>query len=424
MADKKVINIKYKPFQWQLDLHKGLDCRWSGCFHIVKSIRQVGKSTMIQMILLKAALKNEYYNCFAVSPTNAQAHKLFVDLATRLGKCPIVKKTNETRNEIVFTNGSVIRCFSAEMGDNLRGYTANLVCIDECAYIDDYVFYSCVLGWTLVNRAPVVMCSTPRLKSGFFYDYFCKGLVYEKDKKVWSYDWTTYDTSEILTDEVKESFRQSMPRLNYMCEFEGQFMSLEGSVFGAFDKVVMKSKGGKKIPYDSSKNYYIGVDWGSGNGGDDTAIAVVDSDRRLVDLRYFNDKDETETINAIIDTISDWRAIKIQVEMNSIGSVFYQLLNKAVREKFRDVQVIGFTTTNESKARLVNRLQVDIQNGTIELLNDPKLLLELSAYEAKPSKTGKMTYNASSGNNDDLIIATMLAFDCGSNVGTPSVFFI
>ena len=74
--------------------------------------------------------------------------------------------------------------------------------------------------------------------------------------------------------------------------------------------------------------------------------------------------------------------------------------------------LMKFTTTNESKERIINNMQVAIQNKTVTLLNDGTLATEMSMYEMKASQTGKKTYNAAQGYHDDCVIATLLAYDC------------
>ena len=98
----------------------------------------------------------------------------------------------------------------------------------------------------------------------------------------------------------------------------------------------------------------------------------------------------------------------MQVEQNSIGSVFYDMLVR----KNPKIRIIRFLTTNKSKADIVNKLQAALENEKIGLLKDDKLLNELRLYEASYNpKTGNVSYNAPSGFNDDTVISLMLAYD-------------
>lgn len=130
----------------------------------------------------------------------------------------------------------------------------------------------------------------------------------------------------------------------------------------------------------------------------------------MVFIKYFNDKTPTEQVDLLTNILTEYQGfIKIvQVEQNSIGSVFYDML---VRKNLK-IRIIRFLTTNKSKADIVNKLQAALENEKIGLLKDDKLLNELRLYEASYNpKTGNVSYNAPSGFNDDTVISLMLAYD-------------
>lgn len=130
----------------------------------------------------------------------------------------------------------------------------------------------------------------------------------------------------------------------------------------------------------------------------------------MVFIKYFNDKTPTEQVDLLTNILTEYQGfIKIvQVEQNSIGSVFYDMLVR----KNPKIRIIRFLTTNKSKADIVNKLQAALENEKIGLLKDDKLLNELRLYEASYNpKTGNISYNAPSGFNDDTVISLMLAYD-------------
>ena len=73
-----------------------------------------------------------------------------------------------------------------------------------------------------------------------------------------------------------------------------------------------------------------------------------------------------------------------------------------------------------SKEKIINELQVAIQNKSVTLLDDANLQVELSMYEMKLSPSGKRTYNARNGYHDDMIIATAICLN-SINTGKYSV---
>ena len=401
------ITTNLKLFQWQLDAIRGLKECGRGYTHVVKSKRQCGKSTMVSVILLRTAIESKTTS-ICLSPTLEQARKIFNSIKKTVQPTKLYAKHNDIQLVLTLKNGSQILFKSAEQRVALKGFTVNGVwCIDEAAYINDEIFYDC-LAWVNTTQAPIVICSTPYHKTGFFYKYYSLGL--ESGNKIISYNWSEYDTSALLPDEKLEELRKEVPADKFKTDFLGEFLDNESNVFGDYDSIISDD-------YDDTLNTFMGIDWSTGSNNDDTSVCVYNSKKQMRALHYFNDLDETQTIKEIIRLIKLYKPLKVQVEVNSIGTVFYGLLDKAIKAEKLPVMLIKFVTTNESKERLINNFQVAIQNKEVTILNDNKLLIEMAMYEIKLSNTNKKTYNAASGYHDDCIIAMLLAFDC-INKGT------
>jgi hypothetical protein len=399
MAKPIIIKSNIQLFDWQRNVLDSLKEYNTGYIHVVKSKRQVGKSTLIEVLLLKAAIENNRSVSIFLSPTLEQARKVYKSIKELLtaGGNKLFERNNDLQLMLKLSNNSEIYFKSAEQKDALRGYTVTgIYCVDEAAYINDDIFYD-TLAWCNVSQAPIVIVSTPLHKTGFFYKYFHLGL--DDNNKVISYDWSKYDTSVLLPPEKLEQYRKELPKNKFKTEFLGEFLDADGGVFGDFSGVLSND-------FEVGCNCYMGIDWGSGTGNDETAICVFNNKRQMIGLHHFSDKDETQTITYIIELIKQYKPLKVQVEMNSIGAIFYGLLDKAIRSEHLPVALIKFITTNDSKERLINAVQVAIQNKDIQLLSDNCLQVELDMYEMK------VTNNGHSGYHDDCVIAMLLAFDC------------
>lgn len=402
MKDIK-INSNLKLFDWQLQVIRNLKTHWKGYFHVIKAKRQCGKSILLLSILLKTAIENNGTNSFLLSTTMEQARKIFNELKDVVINTPIYKKHNDIQLFVSLKNGSTIYFKSAEQREALRGYTCTGVfCIDEGAYISDEVFYK-TLAWCNVSQAPIVIASTPNFKTGFFYKYYMLG--YENGNNVLSYNWSEFDTSALLPNETLEMYRKQLPATQFKTEFLGEFLDNEGGVFGNYDDILSNN-------YEEGLNCYFGIDWGTGQGQDETAISIFNSKKQMIGLYHFSDKDETETIDFILALIRQYKPLKVMVETNSIGQVFYGLLDKAIKAAGLSVMLVRFVTTNESKERLINNFQVAIQNKQVTILNDTTLKVQMSMYQMKLSTNGKKTYNAATGYHDDCIIAMLLGYNC------------
>lgn len=397
---KITTNVKLK--KWQKDAIGGILSAPKASIHVIKAKRQIGKSILVEMILLHYAINHRKTVSICVSPTLKQASKILKELHDAIKHTLIYAGINLVKMTIYFKNGSSIMFASAEQRDALRGYTVSgILCIDEAAYIPDETIYD-LFPFVDANKAPILMTSTPRFKTGAFYEYFTSGLLEEPN--IFAYDWSKYDTSELLTNEKLELYRKTLPKAKFTTEYLGEFIDASGGVFGEFGCCLTD----EIEPYSSC---VVGVDWAS-TGSDETSIAVFSNKKQLIYLEHFNGVDESITIDRIIDVIKKYSPTKIQVETNSIGQIYYNLLKKRINQLGINTALKGFNTNNTSKQNIVNRMQVAIQNQEVRLLNDVDLIKQFSFFEAKLTPTGKVTYEAAKGYHDDITMSILLAFDC------------
>lgn len=347
-----------------------------------------------------------------VSPTLKQARKVFKEIKSAIEGTSIYFKANESLYEILLRNGSSIQFVSAEQKDNLRGFTVSgILILDEAAFIDDELF-NLILPTTDVHKAPVLIVSTPLYRTGFFHDFYMNGLD-KLDDNVFSYDWSAYDTSDILSQDRLEFYRRTLPKDKFLNEYLGQFTDLGTGIFGDV-KDILNDKP------DRTCDCVMGVDFASGTNNDYTSITIFNTKKEMVYIEYFNDKDETETVVRLIEIIKAFTPKKVSVELNSIGRIFYGLLNKQLHQQGIETNLNGFNTTNESKRRIVAQMQVAIQNKECTLLNDEVLLNQFSRFESKLTSAGKVTYAGARGTNDDTVMSTLIAFNALSK-GTYNV---
>ena len=397
-----------KMYKWQADVFVGLQKNFKDSIHVIKSKRQVGKSILAEIISMYYGLSNQRFRVYIIEPSFNQADKILNELHSICKGKPFYSKTNWIKRQIQLKNGSEIRLFSEQQGiAALQGYTCEMLIIDECAYLKDDTI-DAILPYVNATKGAILMFSTPKAKAGQFYNYFCMGQSAEKNN-VYAYDWVQYNTSELLSPEKLELYRKTVDPLKFKTYYLGEFLENESNFFGNYDKCIIYHK----PLFVPELNYWFGIDWGSGVGGDWTAISVLTKNlvgkAQLVDVVYFNDKDPNQTIEEIVKLASKYKPKNITVELNSIGNVYFGLLRNALKNT--QIPLNGFTTTNESKDKIISKLQVALQNETIELWADPELLVELSVYEMTFSKTGKRVMNAKSGYHDDLLMSLAIAYN-------------
>ena len=406
------------PYAHQRAVHKQLDRGYrSGRIYVVKARRQVGKSIMVEQELLRYAITYNNTVSACVCPTLSQARKMFQDIISCIIESGVVAKKNETLLEIDLINGSKIFFKSAEQKDSLRGYTiSGILCVDECSFISDDVFYGLLLAWCNVHKAPILLTSTPKFKQGFYWNYWVLGLD-ENQKDVISIDFNDYDTSALLSPEKLEQYRRMLPKGQFLTEYLGEFLDSQSIVFGDFKECINRNE------IKDYRELYIGIDWGSGVGSDSTVVSALNERCEQVFMLRFNNKRAVEQVDYIKQYLQPYiKKIKLIVaECNGVGQPLVDSLKIAFNGK---VKIDEFSTTNATKIKIINQLQVAFEQRQIAILDDVQQTNELSMYEAKVGQNGTITYNAPSGLNDDTVIALMLALEAKRKTNKTGIYNI
>lgn len=398
----------FSPYKHQRAVIEQLiDAKGSGKRVVTLSSRQKGKTFMIANLLLYYALNYPKQKCFCVSPTLKQSKSIYNTIYDAVEKSGIVKKANASDYEIKFLNGSTIYFKSAEQGEALRGYTADFLCIDECCFITDEVFYT-IAPWADAKKAPVLMVSTPFVKEGFFWNFYNYGLEGLNNTVTinWSDEQFKEDIEKILPPDKLDEYRRVLPKNQFKTEYLGEWLDSEGVVFDNFKNCL------KSNQISGTDRLFIGLDWASGTDNDETVISIINDKGEQVYVDGWNNLNTSQTVDRIMNTIKPHlhQIETITSETNSIGKPYTDLLTERFPNNYKH-KIQGFTTSNTSKAELVSDLQVAFQENKISIVEDERQLRQLSTFAAEYNpKTKTVTYNAPRGMHDDRCMALMLSY--------------
>ena len=402
---KEVKIVGFCPFDHQRAVIKLVDRYPTGARIVVKSSRQKGKSMLLNQLLIRNAVNKPKTNSVLIEPTNAGCRRMLQDAIDCLSGIPIVKSANQQFNEITFVNGSSILYRSAESEDGLRGISlrkGSLMAIDEGAFVKDAV-YGIVLPFCNTHDNTVLIVSTPKFKTGTFYDFYRKAK--EGRKNFHLVDFNDYDTSMLITPEQLEMARESMSYQLFLNEYMGEFLEERGDVFGEFGSVFSDA------PSVNDGMARVGIDWATGTNNDYTCVSAFNNNREQVFIDYFNNLSAPETIRRVVEDLKKIKPISVTVEANSIGTVNYDNLVEALKAERLSYRVRKFNTTSESKRRIIDKLVTLVQTDGIRLIGTTEQKLEYAMYESQSTPKGGLTYNAKSGAHDDAIMASAIVLD-------------
>lgn len=386
------MKVRYPKLKiWQQEAYNYIaDSPNQGKTLVIKSKRQVGKNFLGTAVLLNYCSMGKI-NAI-LEPSLNQCRRVFKQITKALSRSGLLASCNASTLTIEFKNGAEILFKSAAQGENLRGDTiTGILIIDEAAFIPDEIIET-ILPTIDANNANLMIISTPLFTSGYFYEeYISAG----NNKLV--LNWNNYDTSEFLSATRLEEYRQKLSPNKFKSEYLGQFITENGLLFNNLQKCIGTPSNEDKV--------YIGIDFATGSGSDYTAICGINDNGEQVFIKRVKDMPPTQQVEWLANIINSYKTVKILAEQNSIGKVYIDMLKKKIK-----VPITNWTTSNSSKKDLVTNLQLALENKQITILSDDYMLDELRKYQADVNlRTNVVTYNASVG-NDDQVIALMLAW--------------
>ena len=127
-----------------------------------------------------------------------------------------------------FENGSRIEAMGATE-TSARSFTADLVIIDEAAYVPDN-FYAAIRPSLMIHRGDLVLASTPHGKAGFYYEEWK-----EREEEGWAWWEIPATKCPRITPEMLARERRRRPWREYQQEYMCQFVDTEESAFNSED---------------------------------------------------------------------------------------------------------------------------------------------------------------------------------------------
>lgn len=360
-------------------------------FNVVCCGRRWGKTTLGQDRLVHPALRGKPVAWF--SPTYRSLSDAWRALASTLHAITVRKSDSEHRLEL--RGGGVIEAWSLDNSDAGRGRAYAAVVIDEAALVAnlDRAWQESIRPMLTDYRGDAWFLSTPKGTANFFHTLHQKGHGLLRGE--WR-SWSMPASANPFIDPAEiEAAKEDLSDLAYAQEYLAQFVSWQGAVFRKILDAVSSAPA-------TGKAAVIGADWGRVN--DYTVFVVLSDAGELLELDRFRGIEYSLQRARLQALYERHGKPPIIAEQNSIGGpVIEQLARDGLKVK-------PFVTTNASKSEAVEALALAFERGDIRILNDPALIGELQAFEAKPLPSGLMRYEACAGGHDDTVMALAIAW--------------
>lgn len=315
---------------------------------------------------------------------------------------PVTIRPSAQEKRLELMGGGVVDMWSMEKPDAARGRKYKRVIIDEAAMIPSLKdAWDAVIRPTLTDLiGDAYFMSTPKGLNDFWQ-------LFQRGQDDAFPDWSSWQiptsANPYIDPNEIEAARRELPERTFQQEYLARFLEFEGAVFRNVTAAV--NSGIVQMGPLQNHEYVIGVDWGK--IADFTVFAVVDvTIGALVYLDRFNRIDYTvqsSRLGALYEKFKTREYPTVIAESNSMGEPIIDQLRRD------GIAVRSFVTTNQSKARIIESLQIAFERGEIEIIDNAILTNELMAFEATPLATSTR-YAAPPGMHDDTVIALAIAW--------------
>lgn len=408
----KTPTVTFRPLlEWQKTVD-ACDAR----FIVLCCGRRCGKTVYCEYRLARAALEGFPVAYFA--PTSKDAINMWESLRFRLRD--IIEQKNEQDRRMILHTGGSITCWSLDNPDNGLGFHYKLVVVDEFCKVkrQQYVWDKTIRPTLADFRGKAILPSTPK-GLNYFWELYNRGdkSLLSKEENDKHPDWRSFSfpTSVnpfIHPDEIEQA-RQDSPEEEFAQEWLASFVSDSGAVFRNVDALAIAEEQTEAIPGHA---YSIGVDFGKVK--DYSVFAVYDSTlRSIVHIDRSNTIDTISQVDRLVNLCRRFRPNIIIAEQNAIGMGAVELLLA------RNLPVRPFQTSIHSKARIVEKMVIALEQNNIKLIgasseHHGRLKQEFKAFTRQRTDSGMIKYGAPRGYHDDIVMGCLLSLE-GAEAGVP-----
>ena len=430
ISEAGIVNFKLYPYQ-----KKMLQNFAKNKFNIVTTARQAGKSTTTCAFILWFVLFNTEKTVALLANKADTAREILTRVQFGYEKLPFWLQQGTTewnKGSFVLENNSRVFA-SATSSDAIRGYTIDLLFIDEAAHIENWDEFFTSVYSTISSResSKVILVSTPNGMNHFYSTW----INAREKRNGYEYQMVTWDKIPGRGEKWKKetirgmNFNEEKFNQEHCCEFLGSSGSLIAGwkLKELVHQTPLTEKDGLIQYYHPQKDssYVIVCDVSRGKGLDYSAFQLINISK----MPYI----QTATFRSNLISPIDYASIiyrvakaynnaSILVEINDIGEQVSHSIHhdfgyehvlftenggrngKKVTSGFGHSSSIdkGIRTTQVVKSIGCSILKLLVEQNQF-IVNDYLTINELSTFSKKNN-----SYEAEKGKHDDLVMCLVL----------------
>lgn len=396
---------------------EGIDELWVACG------TKFGKTLSCSAALTKIAPMKRGTQWRWVAPYYSQA-VIGYDLVRKILPASYVDLNKSEMNVKINPIDTNIRFVHGQKPEGLEGHAIHGYILDECAKMNEDVYYSARTTVTQTRSAgfgKFIAVSTP-LGHNFFWRKCMEAREEELKAKAENRKpkmmFLTAPTSAnpYIAPEIIEEAKTQLPdrlfRQYYLAEFVDDsevFRNYLNCLYG--DEIELPSGNYAQFLCKDSKKHevVIGGDWARSLSGDYSVLIAIDYNEKpvkVVGMQRTRGLSFTDQIINLLKFTKNFKSIAVlQHDKTGLGIGIEDQL------ALTSLPYRGITLSNKNKAELVTQLITGFEQRSLLIPNIKQIIHELDVYEMSVTPLGAMVFNAATGQHDDIIIALMLAYN-------------
>ena len=392
--------LNFNAFDYQQDLLLDPSKRICACMG-----RQTGKSLTIAAKAIHFATVNPKTTTLIISATLRQSTLMFEKIVNFIDNSVLRRSVSyRSRTRIKLSNGSwIIALPSGYSGATLRGFKADLIVVDEAAFIKEEIIASVAFPMLSTTDGYCWMLSTPWDKDHIFYKAFS------------NQSWSVYHLPTSVNPLISRKFLLEQKELigeeRYAREYLAEFVDDSNAYF---PMTLIRSCISDEI---------LGIDGelfaGYDPGGKKSYAAFV-LVRRIDDKLYMVYKKcekgkSYAGFNVELADLYRKNSFSMFVDETGLGNPIVEHLKEL------GMEVNGIQLTNRKKEELLSNLKILMETKKLALPYDEELFNSLNAIEYKRNRVGNFIFEKKQHSHDDLAYALALACLAAREYGVRGV---
>jgi len=411
--DKGLVGFELYPYQ-----KKMFQQFQKNRFNVVLACRQSGKSISACGYLLWFALFQPEKTIAVLANKGATAREMLARITIMLENIPFflqpgVKALN--KSNIDFSNNSRIIA-AATTGQSIRGLSVNLLYLDEFAFVERAAeFYTST--YPVISSGTdtkIIVTSTANGIGNTFHKIWEGSIQGVNEYSNFRVDWHDVPGRD---EEWKQQTINNTSQIQFDQEFGNTFFGTGNTLINAQTLLDLRAKtplrileGGDCLIYkepEKDHDYLLVADVAKGRGQDYSTFSLIDINCRPFEqvVVYRNNTISPLLFpNIIYKYANVYNKAYCVIESNDQGAVvcnglYYDLEYENVHvESAVKANAIGIDINRKSKRLGCSALKDLLENNKLKII-DESTILEISTFEAKGQ-----TFEASTGNHDDLVM--------------------